>query len=217
MSNLSFKRGIFKEELKNRFLCLVEVDGEDTLCYIPSSCRLSNFVSMAGKTVLLSPVAATDARTKYSVEALAVGHEFVLLNMSKANKVVIDNIHSRRFAILGKRSSIKKECTIAGYKSDLYIEDTKTVVEIKSILSFRGEAEFPSVYSQRAVDQLMKIQLKKICDEVFGYSNFVANLVRQSTAGSNTGTDNGLQIERNEWRFQNSLGQCGCAVLSQIG
>ena len=101
MSNLSFKRGIFKEELKNRFLCLVEVDGEDTLCYIPSSCRLSNFVSMAGKTVLLSPVAATDARTKYSVEALAVGHEFVLLNMSKANKVVIDNIHSRRFAILG--------------------------------------------------------------------------------------------------------------------
>lgn len=158
MSNLSFKRGIFKEELKNRFLCLVEVDGEDTLCYIPSSCRLSNFVSMAGKTVLLSPVAATDARTKYSVEALAVGHEFVLLNMSKANKVVIDNIHSRRFAILGKRNSIKKECTIAGYKSDLYIEDTKTVVEIKSILSFRGEAEFPSVYSQRAVDQLMKIE-----------------------------------------------------------
>lgn len=39
-----------------------------------------------------------------------------------------------------------------------YIEDTKTVVEIKSILSFRGEAEFPSVYSQRAVDQLMKIE-----------------------------------------------------------
>lgn len=31
--------------------------------------------------------------------------------------------------------------------------------------------------------------LKKICDEVFGSSNFVANLVWQSTAGSNTGTD----------------------------
>ncbi len=158
MSNLSFKRGIFKEELKNRFLCLVEVDGEDTLCYIPSSCRLSNFLSMAGKTVLLLPVAAVNARTKYSVEALSVGHEFVLLNMSKANKVVIDNIHSRRFAVLGKRNNIRTECTIAGYKSDLYIEDTKTVVEIKSILSFCREAEFPSVYSQRAVDQLMKIE-----------------------------------------------------------
>ena len=31
--------------------------------------------------------------------------------------------------------------------------------------------------------------LKKICDEVFGASNFVANIVWQSTAGSNTGTD----------------------------
>lgn len=158
MSNLLFKRGIFKKELKNRFLCLVEVDGEDTLCYIPSSCRLSNFINMAGKMVLLAPIEATDARTKYSVEALAVGREFVLLNMSKANKIVIDNIHSRRFATLGKRSIIKKEYTIAKYKSDVYIEDTKTVVEIKSILCFCSEAEFPSVYSQRAIDQLMKLE-----------------------------------------------------------
>lgn len=31
--------------------------------------------------------------------------------------------------------------------------------------------------------------LKKICDEILGESNFVANFVWQSTAGSNTGTD----------------------------
>ncbi len=31
--------------------------------------------------------------------------------------------------------------------------------------------------------------LKKICDEIFGTGNFVANIVWQSTAGSNTGTD----------------------------
>ena len=31
--------------------------------------------------------------------------------------------------------------------------------------------------------------LKKICDEIFGSSNFVANMIWQSTAGSNTGTD----------------------------
>ena len=31
--------------------------------------------------------------------------------------------------------------------------------------------------------------LKKLCDEVYGASNFVANMVWQSTAGSNTGTD----------------------------
>lgn len=31
--------------------------------------------------------------------------------------------------------------------------------------------------------------LKKICDEIFGSGNFVANMIWQSTAGSNTGTD----------------------------
>ena len=31
--------------------------------------------------------------------------------------------------------------------------------------------------------------LKKICDEIFGGSNFIANMIWQSTAGSNTGTD----------------------------
>ena len=31
--------------------------------------------------------------------------------------------------------------------------------------------------------------LKKICDEIFGHRNFATNLIWQSTAGSNTGTD----------------------------
>lgn len=155
----SFKHGIFKEELKNRFLCLVEVDGEDTLCYIPSSCRLSNFVDLTGREVLLSPIASQDARTRYSVYALAGSSGFILLNMSKANEAVANSIGSRRFSFLGKRAHIRKEYKVNGYKSDLYIEDTETVVEIKSILSFAKdkEARFPSVYSQRAIEQLMKL------------------------------------------------------------
>ena len=40
-----------------------------------------------------------------------------------------------------------------------------------------------------SIDDKEFSNLKKICDEIFGLSNFVANLVWQSTAGSNTGTD----------------------------
>ena len=158
MLKQSFKHGIFKKELKNRFLCLVEIDGEDTLCYIPSSCRLSNFIDLTGKEVLVLPVLTPGARTKYSVYALSVNHRFILLNMSKANEVVADSISSRRFSFLGKRTSIRKEYKVVGYKSDLYIEETKTIVEIKSILSFEKgkEARFPSVYSQGAIEQLMR-------------------------------------------------------------
>lgn len=157
MSALQISQGIFKEELKNRFLCLVEVDGADTLCYIPSSCRLSNFVDMRGKTVLLNPIKAANSRTKYSVYALLINGRFVLLNMSTANRVIEQSIRNRRLSFLGKRKNVHKEHSIEGYKSDLYIEDTKTIVEIKSFLSFERTAQFPSVYSQRALDQLKKL------------------------------------------------------------
>jgi adenine-specific DNA-methyltransferase len=40
-----------------------------------------------------------------------------------------------------------------------------------------------------SIDDKESSNLKKICDGIFGYSNFVANLIWQSTAGSNTGTD----------------------------
>lgn len=176
MLEQSFKHGMFKEELKNRFLCLVEIDGEDTLCYIPSSCRLSNFIDLTGREVLVSPVLSPNARTRYSVYALSGGHCFILLNMSKANEAVARGIYSRRFSYLGKRTLIRTEYKVSGYKSDLYIEDTKTVVEIKSILSFaKGrEAQFPSVYSQRAIDQLMK--LRCLLDEGYRVSYIFVSL-----------------------------------------
>lgn len=40
-----------------------------------------------------------------------------------------------------------------------------------------------------SIDDKEYSNLKTICDEILGTSNFVANLVWQSTAGSNTGTD----------------------------
>lgn len=43
--------GTFKEETKNRFLCQVTIDSKDVECYIPSSCRLGNFIDMKGRTV----------------------------------------------------------------------------------------------------------------------------------------------------------------------
>ena len=150
--------GIFKEELKNRFLCRVEVNGIDTLCYIPSSCRLSNFVDLTGKTVLLKPISSSKSRTKYSVYALQIGSRFVLLNMSQSNNIICEALSGRRFAYLGKRTIVKREYVVEGYKCDLFIEDTKTIIEIKSILSFEQQAHFPSVFSQRAIDQLKSIE-----------------------------------------------------------
>ena len=126
--------GVFKTELKNRFLCTVCVDGVDVTCYIPSSCRLSNFIDLSGRTVLLKPNQAASTRTAYAIYAVKYGRQFILLNLAQANRVIEAQLSRRFFSFLGPRKRITHEVSIESYKSDLYIHDTDTIIEIKSII-----------------------------------------------------------------------------------
>ncbi len=159
VSESEIKYGIFKTEIKNRFLCMVEVEGTDTVCYIPSSCRLSNFINLTNRSVMLKPIKKREARTKFAVYAVKYRQGYVLLNLSLSNYIIKESINRRMFAFLGSRKNIHREAIIDGYKSDLYVEDTKTVIEIKSILSFNTEAVFPTVFSERANRQLEDIKM----------------------------------------------------------
>lgn len=158
MPDSETKYGIFKTEIKNRFLCMVNVEGNDIVCYIPSSCRLSNFIDLSNRQVMLQPIKKENARTKYSVYAVKYRRNYVLLNLSASNKIIEESIHRRLFAFLGSRRSVFREKSVDGYKSDLYVEDTDTVIEIKSILSFNNSAQFPTVFSERANRQLEDIR-----------------------------------------------------------
>lgn len=151
--------GTFQSEIKNRFLCSVKINGEDVICYIPSSCRLSNFIDMTGRTVLLKPIKSPKARTSYAVYAVKHRRSFILLNLAQANRIIESQIRRRYFSFLGTRKKVSHEYRIDDYKTDLFIHDTNTLIEIKSTLSFSRESVFPSVYSERAVEQLKKISL----------------------------------------------------------
>lgn len=150
--------GIFKEELKNRFRAIVTVNGVDTLCYVPASCHLSQFVDLVGRQVLLTPTKKQPTKTKYSIYAVRYRNSYAFLNLAEANRIVEKEIKRKTFSFLGNRTSICREKGIAGYKSDLFIEDTDMIIEIKSILTFKQKAIFPTVYSVRANRQLDKIK-----------------------------------------------------------
>lgn len=154
MDSSQIERGTFIRELKNRFLCTVSINGESTECYIPSSCRLENFIALEGRTVFLLPNKSPNARTRYSIFAVRLGRQNILLNLSYANQIIDEGLGGRRFSFLGPRTTVYRERTIAGYKSDLFIADTKTLIEIKSLLSFDEVAFFPSIDSERRIKQL---------------------------------------------------------------
>jgi DNA-binding sugar fermentation-stimulating protein len=157
LSNSGIVYGEFKEEIKNRFLCIVNINGSDTVCYIPSSCRLSNFIDLANRRVILRPIKNKNARTKYAVYAIKYGQGYVPLNLSDTNRLIEKSLKRRIFSFLGARKNIYREENIDGYKSDLYITDTDTIIEIKSVLSFSKNALFPTVFSGRANRQLKSI------------------------------------------------------------
>ena len=156
--NSSYISGVFVKELKNRFLCEVKIDGKVEECYVPSSCHLSNFLQLKGKRVVLIPTQGKNPRTKYALYAAPYRRNYIILNTSLSNVAIEKGIHNRRFSYLGKRSNVQKEHSVEGYKADLYIPKTKTIVEIKSVLSENDEAVFPTVFSERTQNQLKSIQ-----------------------------------------------------------
>ena len=150
--------GRFIAESKNRFRCIVEIDGVTTPCYIASSCRLDNFLDLKGKDVLLMPTLGKNATAKYTVCGVKYKHSYILLNSSLANSAVYHSIDSRRFSFLGKRTDAQREHSIDGYKADLYLPSSKTIIEVKSIITTNEQAEFGTVPSDRFLLQLTKME-----------------------------------------------------------
>lgn len=153
-----YKIGHFVREEKNRFICTVNVRGENIECYIPSSCKLENFLKLAGKEVILRKNMAADTRTKYAVFAVKYKYNYIALNTSEANRVIFESLKRRLFAYMGKRRNPQKEILVDGYKADIYLPNEDTIIEIKSIISLEKQAVFPTVYSERAINQLKKIR-----------------------------------------------------------
>lgn len=152
-----FIEGVFVKELKNRFLCEVLVNGESTVCYVPSSCHLSNFLDLTNKKVLLVPTQTPNSRTKYALFAVPFKRSYLILNTSMANAAVANSLRKARFSYLGKRKTILNEHKVDDYKADVYIQDSRTIIEIKSIIATTNSGMFPTVYSERTIKQLKKL------------------------------------------------------------
>ena len=166
--------GIFVRELKNRFLCEVKINGEVEECYVPSSCHLSNFLKLKGKRVILVPTQGKSPRTRYALFAQPYKRNYIILNTSLSNTAIENEIHSRRFSYLGKRKTVLKEHYVDGYKADLYVPESKTIIEIKSVLSSNENAVFPTVYSERTQNQLKSIQ--KMLDKGYKVAFIIVSL-----------------------------------------
>jgi len=151
--------GIFVEECKNRFLCMVEVDGTTEMCYVASSANLKNFLNLSGKTVLLSENKGKQTRTRYTLFAVKLRSQYALLNLNMINSF----LDAGAVYLLGKQQiaqiAEREKRITAEYKCDLfYGGNNPVVVEAKAVLSDCALVHFPSVQCYRNEKQLKALE-----------------------------------------------------------
>lgn len=211
-SDSRFVVGTFKRELKNRFLCEVQIDDEDVVCYVPSSCHLSNFLRLEGKKVLLVSTKTVGSRTPFALFAVPYKRSYIVLNASMANRAIENSIQRRCFSFLGWRRDIIKEHIVDGYKADLFLPVSNTIIEIKSIISVKDSAIFPTVYSERTINQLktiysMLLKGYRVCLAFVSLHPYVKNIKIDTTTEFYTELvkclDAGLILKAYTCRLQN--------------
>lgn len=152
--------GTFIKEANHRFICYVLINDVVEECYVPNSSKVSNYLRLKNKQVLLTLNKNPNVRTKYSLLAVKYRNTYIFLNLNLVNAAVEEAIEH---GILGLEEtiSIKREKYICGYKADLLIENehsSSIIVEVKAVISPRKETLFPQVYSQRFINQLHKLK-----------------------------------------------------------
>lgn len=160
-----FVIGVFDEELPNRFMAKVIIDNTEETCYVKSSSRLCNYLPIRGKRVFLKK--NLNSKFRYYVYSMRYKNSQILLCPSYANEIVYNSLNKKMFSFLGKRKCIKKEVLIGEYKTDLFLNDENSFIEIKSIISDCSSAMFPVVYSERFDKQLD--MFREILKEHKGY------------------------------------------------
>ncbi len=148
--------GIFRHECNGRFLCEVEIDGNNELCYVASSAKLNKYINLIDKKVYLSKNKGKNTKTKYSLFAMEdVKGNVILLNLNQVNLLLKDYLIEKGV----EREKVKSEITLDnGLKVDLaYIGNTNIIYEAKTILSQENKAIFPSAKTKRVKTQLEKM------------------------------------------------------------
>lgn len=138
-------------EGKTRFICIVEYNENIIECYVPNTCKLSKLIPLSNNEILITKNLHKTKRTQYTLFAIKIFEEFLIVNTSIANKIVYN-------CILDKHNTIiLPERKIENYKSDFYIPDKTTIVEVKSIISMEETLIIPNGFSIRAINQLEKL------------------------------------------------------------
>lgn len=151
--NFKLNKAIFVSEGKSRFICNILYNEEILECYVPITCKLSSLLSLEGKEILIRETTKAAKRTKFTLFAVQNEKDYLIVDTGFANHVVKAILAETR-----NEDLFYPEQIIENYKCDFYSKTSKTLVEVKSVITTEQVLLMPNMKTQRAI-----IQLQNIC------------------------------------------------------
>lgn len=135
----------------NRFSCLVSLEGEDEVVYLPNSGRLKD-VLVPGHVVLLTERAHAGRRTRYDITMACVGNHVVSVDSRVPAELFDEAIRGNRLAQFDDYSIVQREVAFCRSRLDFLLggRGHQCYVEVKSVtLVEGGRALFPDAPTER--------------------------------------------------------------------
>lgn len=144
----------FLREKPPRFLAEVDMCGKIIEVYVGNSAKVTKFIALNDKQVVLEPIENTDARCSYSLFAKDNGDIWLMLNLNKINDIFEEAYLAgglRGYNIYGYGAT---EVQVEKYKADYYIESERMIIENKTIISNDDITCYPMEGTERSIIQL---------------------------------------------------------------
>ena len=142
--NFKLNKAVFVSEGNSRFICNILYEEEILECYVPITCKLSSLLSLEGKEILIRETTKAAKRTKFTLFAVQNKNDYLIVNAI--------------LAITESNNLFYPEQIVENYKCDFYSATSKTLIEVKSVITTEQEVLLPNMKTQRAI-----IQLHNIC------------------------------------------------------
>ena len=161
-------------ERENRFIALVDIDGEVERVHVPNTGRCKE-IFVPGATVILNEPTGTKRKTRYSLVSAYKGDLLINIDSQAPNKIVKEALENKK--IFKDITLIHPECTYGNSRFDFYFErgKEKAFMEVKGVtLEQNSLCMFPDAPTLRGVKHIE--ELKKAKGE--GYGAYIMFLVQ---------------------------------------
>jgi sugar fermentation stimulation protein A len=138
----------------NRFIALVEIDGEITTVHVKNTGRCRELL-LPGAKVILAKADNPNRKTQYDLIAVSKGDRLINMDSQAPNQVFFEYLEKQQY--ISGITLIKREVTHGDSRFDFYAEagERRIFIEVKGVtLEENGIVLFPDAPTLRGVKHL---------------------------------------------------------------